>query len=151
LKLFVVDDSERLRQQIIAMLCELQGLEIIGQAQNVSEAFQAICELKPDILTLDIQMLGGSGIELLKRLRLENRYPVVIMLTNYASAPYRKKCLAVGADFFLDKSTEFGKVREIIQRLLERYELVKDQGALQQFNGEAFRIPADGKGLGTDE
>jgi DNA-binding NarL/FixJ family response regulator len=135
MKVFVADDSDRLRKQIVGLLGEVPGVEIVGQAQDPSEAFRAICEFKPDVLTLDIQMIGGSGIDLLKRLKQENPIPVVIMLTNYASAPYRKKCLEAGADFFLDKSTEFCKVREIIQRLLERSEMAGDRRSLEGFSG----------------
>lgn len=120
MKVFVADDSTRLREQIISLLSELNGIEVIGQAQDAMEAFHAICELKPDVVTLDIQMIGGSGIDVLKRIRREDHTPVIIMLTNFSSAPYRRRCMEAGADFFLDKSTEFGKVREIIRGLLER-------------------------------
>jgi DNA-binding NarL/FixJ family response regulator len=130
MKIFVADDSDRVRKQIIGLLSDLQGVEIIGQAQTVTEAFRAICELKPDVLTLDIQMIGGNGIDLLKRLKQEQHIPVVIMLTNYASAPYRKKCLEAGADFFLDKSTECNQVRELIQSLLERFKVAGDLESL---------------------
>ena len=122
MKVFIADDSARLRKQLLGMLSELNGIEIIGQAQEASEALQAICKLKPDVVTLDIQMIGGSGIEVLKQIKQAALAPVVIMLTNRTSLPYRKRCLAAGADFFLDKSTEFGKVREIIQNLFERFD-----------------------------
>jgi DNA-binding NarL/FixJ family response regulator len=121
-KVFIADDSARLREQLLGMLSELNGIEIIGQAQDAAEALQAICKLKPDVVTLDIQMIGGSGIEVLKQIKQAALTPVVIMLTNRTSLPYRKRCLEAGADFFLDKSTEFGKVREIIQNLFERFD-----------------------------
>jgi DNA-binding NarL/FixJ family response regulator len=101
------------------MLSELAGIEIVGQAQDAPEAVRAIRELKPDIVTLDIQLIGGSGIEVLEKIKQEEHAPVVIMLTNLSSLPYRKRCSVAGADFFLDKSTEFGKVRKIIQVLLK--------------------------------
>src|SRR5205085_2622911 len=119
-KIFVADDSAMLREQIIELLTELTQIEIIGQAQDAMEAFHSIHELKPDVVTLDIQMNGGSGIDVLEKIKREDQAPVIIMLTNSTEPPYRKRCIEVGADFFLDKSTEFGKVKEIIQSLLER-------------------------------
>lgn len=115
MKIFVADDSDMLCKQIISLLSELSGIEIVGCAQDAHEAFSAIRELKPNVVTLDIQMIGGSGIEVLEKIKQEKHAPVVIMLTNLASFPYRRRCHEAGADFFLDKSTEFGKVREIIQ------------------------------------
>jgi DNA-binding NarL/FixJ family response regulator len=118
MKLFVADDSAMLREKIIGLLAEVNGIEIIGQAQDAREAFDAIRELKPDVVTLNIEMIGGTGMEVLKGIKHQEPAPVVIMLTNRTSSPYRQKCLEAGADFFLDKSTEFGKVREIVRELL---------------------------------
>ena len=121
MKLFVADNSARLRQQIIDLLSELQGIEFVGQAQDAPEALRAIRELKPDVVTLDIQMSGGSGIDVLKRIKRGDSAPAVIVLTDSVSPPYRKSSREAGADFFLDKSAEFDEVREIVQRLLKRF------------------------------
>jgi DNA-binding NarL/FixJ family response regulator len=121
MKVFVVDNSAILCKQIIGLLTELTGIEIVGQAQVALEALCAIRECKPDVVTLDIQMRGGSGIDVLKKIKQENLAPVVIMLTNSTAPPFRKRCTEAGADFFLDKSTEFGRVKEIVQVLLEQF------------------------------
>jgi DNA-binding NarL/FixJ family response regulator len=121
MRVFVADDSARLRKQIIGLLSELQGIEFVGQAQAAPEALRAIRELKPDVVTLDIQMAGGSGIDVLKQIKRGDSAPVVIVLSNSSSPPYRKSAKDAGADFFLDKSTEFDEVREIIQCLLGRF------------------------------
>jgi DNA-binding NarL/FixJ family response regulator len=121
MKVFVVDNSAILCKQIIELLIELHEIEIVGQAQVALEALCAIRERKPDVVTLDIQMSGGNGIDVLKKIKQENHAPVVIMLTNCTAPPFRRRCTEAGADFFLDKSTEFGKVKEIIQGLLEQF------------------------------
>jgi DNA-binding NarL/FixJ family response regulator len=119
MKVFVADNSVILRKQIIDLLSELHGIEIVGQAQVASEALRAIRELKPDVVTLDIQISGG-GIDALKKIKRDGSAPIVIILTNSTSPPYRKSSMEAGADFFLDKSTEFQEVRGIIQALFER-------------------------------
>lgn len=121
MKVFVAEGSTILREQIIELLSELIGIEIIGQAQGALEACCAVRELKPDVVTLDIRLNRESGIDALRKIKKENHAPIVIMLTNYTSPPYRKRCAEAGADFFLDKSNEFGRVKEIIQSLLERF------------------------------
>jgi DNA-binding NarL/FixJ family response regulator len=121
MKVFVAETSALLRKQLICLLSEWQGIEIVGQAQAVPETLRGIRELKPDVVTLDIQMSGGGGIDMLKQIKRGDSAPVVIILTNTASPPYRKSSTEAGADFFLDKSTEFKEVREIIQRLIRRF------------------------------
>jgi DNA-binding NarL/FixJ family response regulator len=102
------------------LLSQLVGIEIVGEAQYALEAFHAIFELKPDVVILDIHLIGGSGIDVLRRIKRLNAAPIVIMLTNSTTPPYRRKCMRAGADFFLDKSSEFENVRSIIKSLSDR-------------------------------
>jgi DNA-binding NarL/FixJ family response regulator len=98
------------------MLEELAGIEIVGQAENVAEAISAIWKLQPDVVILDILMPGGSGIDVLENIKQDGAGPLVIILTNYPYPVYRQKCLQAGADFFLDKSTEFDQIPELLER-----------------------------------
>ena len=109
-----------LREQVVGLLSQLMGIEIVGQAQYPLEAFQAICSLRPDVVILDIHLIGGSGIDVLQRIKRLDPAPIVIILTNSPTPPYEKKCMMAGADFFLDKSSEFANVKAIIQRLSDR-------------------------------
>lgn len=109
-----------MREQVVDLLSALVGVEIIGQAQYALEAFHAICELKPDVVTLDIHLIGGSGIDVLRRIKRLDAAPIVIMLTNSTTLPYRRKCMRAGADFFLDKSSDFENLRAIIESLSNR-------------------------------
>jgi DNA-binding NarL/FixJ family response regulator len=116
IKVFIADDSLIVREHLVTMLDELAGIEIVGQAENVTEAISAICGLQPDVVILDIRMPGGSGIDVLQRVKQDEPVPVVIILTNYPYPAYRQKCLQAGADFFLDKSTEFDQIPELFER-----------------------------------
>jgi hypothetical protein len=58
-------------------------------------------------------------MEVLEGMREGQLKPVVIILTNYGQAQYRKKCLESGATFFFDKSSEFEKVADVLQRLVK--------------------------------
>lgn len=121
MKIFIADDSPRLCEQMVSLLAKMKGIEVVGQAHDTVEAFDAIRVLNPDVLILDIRMNGGGGINLLEKVKQEMTPTVVIMLTNSVIAPYRKRCLEAGADFFLDKSTELRQALEIIQSLLEQF------------------------------
>jgi DNA-binding NarL/FixJ family response regulator len=116
LKVFIADDSLIVREHLVTMLEELAGIEIVGQAENVAEAISAIRILKPDAVILDIRMPGGSGIDVLQNIKQDDSAVLVIVLTNYPYPVYRQKCLQAGADFFLDKSTEFDQIPELFER-----------------------------------
>jgi DNA-binding NarL/FixJ family response regulator len=121
LKVFIADDSEIIRERLKIMISEIGEVEIIGEADNVSEALNAIQRLKPDVVVLDIRMPGGSGIGLLKNIKNSEPAPMVIMLTDYSYPQYRKKCMDFGAEFFFEKSSEFEKVMEVFKQLIRSY------------------------------
>jgi DNA-binding NarL/FixJ family response regulator len=119
MKVFLVDDSAIVLEKLAAMILSIDGVEIAGQALNASDAIQSIVKLKPDLVILDIRLNGGgSGMDVLKRIKNEIPPPVVIMLTNYPYPQYKKKCQELGAEFFFDKVTEIEKVYDTFKQLL---------------------------------
>ncbi len=119
IKVLLVDDSLIVRERLVAILDELAGIEIVGQAENVSEAINLIKQLQPDVVILDIRMPGGSGIEVLHHIKQRGVGVMVIILTNYSFPEYRQRCLNAGADFFLDKSTEFDQIPALFKEFRE--------------------------------
>lgn len=117
LSILIVDDSQIVRDRLTSMLNELGSVKIIGYADNPLSATEAIVHNKPDVVILDIFLTGGSGIHVLKNIRSRKITSKVIVLTNYAQEQYRKKCFEEGADFFFDKSIEFDRIIDIIQKL----------------------------------
>lgn len=116
IKVFIADDSLIVRERLITMLDEVIGIDIVGQAASVTEAINAIQTLQPDVVILDIRMPGGSGIDVLQTIKQAETAPTVIILTNYPYRGYRQKCLQAGADFFLDKSTEFDQIPTLLEQ-----------------------------------
>lgn len=121
MRVLVAEDSSLLRTQMTSMCSELGGIEVVGQEHDAFAACIAINDLKPDVVILDILMRRGNGIEVLKKIRCGDCFPVVIVLSHNISLPYRKRSRELGAEFFLDKSMEFGTMREIVQRLIQRF------------------------------
>lgn len=117
IKVFIADDSLIVREHLVTLLDELAGVEIVGQAGNVAEAISGIRSLQPDVVILDIRLPDGSGIDVLQNIKQDQPAPVVIILTNYPYPGYRQRCLSAGADFFLDKSTEFDQLPQLFAQL----------------------------------
>ncbi|HEV2355397.1 MAG TPA: response regulator [Puia sp.] len=116
--LLIVDDSpiiiDRLRNMLEGVLLPHQ----LRHAGSYVEALSLLLVKVPDIILLDINLPDKSGIEVLKLVK--SRYPevTVIMITNQSDPSYRSVCAALGAHRFLDKSTEFEGIPDLIASLL---------------------------------
>ena len=119
MKLFIVDDSEIMRDRLTTMFSDIKDVEVVGYAEETIEAIKLIREISPDIVILDIRIPGGSGIDVLENIKKEKNSPIVIVLTNYPYPQYRERCIKLGAEYFFDKSTEFNDVYEVIQLLVK--------------------------------
>jgi DNA-binding NarL/FixJ family response regulator len=120
MRIVLVDDSILIRERLNQMLSELEEIEIVGEEQDEIEAIESIRKLKPDAVILDIRLRKGSGINVMREIKKDEPSPAVIILTNYPNNFYRMKCINAGADFFLDKSTEFEKIPVILKEMASK-------------------------------
>jgi YesN/AraC family two-component response regulator len=125
LKVLIADDSPPVCERLSALISELGGIHLVGQARDGPEALSAIQHLRPDVAILDVRMPGCSGVQILEALKRAGHAPVVIMLTAFPYPQYRKRCLEAGAEYFFDKTTEFCRVSEVLERLRD------ERGGLQ--------------------
>lgn len=120
LRVLIADDSEALCDRLVTMFSEVAGVEIVGLAKDVASGLDAINKLAPDVVILDMQMPGGSGIDVLRALKATQPAAIAIMLTNHPYPQYQQKCLEVGADYFFSKSTDAKRLLEVIGQLANR-------------------------------
>jgi two-component system response regulator DevR len=113
-KIYLVEDSPVLRERMLEMLGAIPNACIVGHASTVNAAVTDIAASPPDMVLLDLGLPDGSGFEVLRELRGRVPQTDFYMLTNYATAPYRKMAQQLGARGFYDKSTEIEKVRELV-------------------------------------
>lgn len=116
MRVFVVEDSQSLRERLIKMITAISGVQVVGYAPEAKGAIEQINSIKPDVVLLDIRLTESSGYQVLKSID-KNEKPIVIVLTNYAFPQYRQKFLEAGADYFFDKSTEFDRVMSVLKDL----------------------------------
>lgn len=121
LNVLLIDDTVLILQRLKSLLSEVKQVSRMEAVTSAEEALVLLDGYQPDILVLDINMPGMSGIEMLRRLNLKNRVrPVVIMLTNNTFAGYRDECMRLGADYFLDKSRDFLMIPSILESIPQR-------------------------------
>lgn len=110
----IVDDSEQIRERLVVLLSESAQIQVVAQAANGPEAMDALQWWQPDAVILDICLPGNSGIEILKAIKARSANITVIMLTNHDNIQYRRQCQQLGADYFLNKTLEFGKIVDVL-------------------------------------
>ena len=120
LMVFLVEDSPTIRARLAATIRGIEGVELVGEAGTVGEAIEGIRSTHPGAVILDLQLEDGSGLDVLKAVYPSAPALHVAVLTNYATDQHRRACMDAGAEFFLDKSSDFPLVREIVQRWTAR-------------------------------
>jgi DNA-binding NarL/FixJ family response regulator len=118
MRVFIADDSKIVVDRLADLLKGVPGVQLVGQASDVPQAIRLILETNPDAAILDLQMPGGTGLDVLRAVRQTHPALCVLICTNFPYPQYREECIAAGANFFLDKSAEFDKIPMIFRKLI---------------------------------
>jgi two-component system chemotaxis response regulator CheB len=143
LRVLIVDDSAVTRRLLSDVLAEDAGIEVIGQASDGILAMQQIARLKPDVVTLDVEMPGMDGMETLRQIRELHSATRVLMLSNLTErgAPVTLKALMNGASDYCPKpvrSRSATESREYLRReLLPRVRQFSKRGVSRSNPREA--------------
>lgn len=119
IKVFLADDSDPICDRVAAMLGEA-GMAVVGRGQTPQACFDGILASQPDVVVLDVQLDGGSGMEVLQTVRLAAPGVAFVVFSNNSDPAYRQRYLAQGALQFIDKSSEFGHLSLAVARAAER-------------------------------
>jgi DNA-binding NarL/FixJ family response regulator len=110
---FIAEDSPVVRQRLGAMMREIPGVSVVGEAQRAAEAIDGILRSRPTWVLLDIHLGDSNGLEVLRSLAGRIPGTSFIVLTAYDTPQYRRACIQAGASHFFDK-TQVTAVREIV-------------------------------------
>lgn len=114
MNVFIVEDSEIVREHMQTMLSAIPGVSVVGYAADELGAIKCINKLLPDVVTLDLRLQPGSGISVLENIKKQHPEIKVIVLTNYTDEFYANSCKKAGADYFFDKTFQFSRVRSAL-------------------------------------
>jgi two-component system LytT family response regulator len=116
MKALLIDDERLARQELRRLLSVHPDIEVVGEAANANQARERMAALTPDLLFLDVQMPGETGMELLDS--LEPPAPQVIFTTAFDE--FAAKAFALNAVDYLLKPVDPVRLSESIQRLGRR-------------------------------
>ncbi|HEB63464.1 MAG TPA: chemotaxis response regulator protein-glutamate methylesterase [Gammaproteobacteria bacterium] len=119
-RVLVVDDSGFFRRRIIEILNADSYIEVIGQASNGKEAVKLVTSLKPDLVTMDVEMPVMNGIEAVRRIMKVNPVPILMLSTHTTEgAQSTLDALEAGAVDFISKTFEKeNSLPEVAYRML---------------------------------
>lgn len=121
LRLVIVDDEALAIDRLEELLGDIDGVELVGTANTADQARECIEQLRPDLVLLDIQMPGRSGMALAADLPLAER-PEIIFVTAFEH--FAPDAFSVDAADYLLKPVRFDRLRQAIVRAQRRIDLV---------------------------
>ena len=119
-RILVIDDSAFSRRTIVKLLEEIPGVEVVGYAVNGEEGLKKAIELKPDLITMDLEMPGMDGFTLLRIIMTACPVPVIVV-SSHSGDDRVFKAMELGAVDFVSKparslSDELLGIREELQQ-----------------------------------
>jgi DNA-binding NarL/FixJ family response regulator len=133
ISVLIADDSALMQERLKILLETIPGISVVAQTGDVASTEAAIQQLSPAVVILDLH-LPGNGLKALEQIKAGPEPPVVIVFTAFSTSMHREKCLASGADYFFDKTTELKQFQATIRA-------IANQGSGQ--NQGSGRIPDD--------
>jgi NarL family two-component system response regulator LiaR len=117
IRVLVVDDHAVVRMGIRALLAEIEGIEVIGEARDGQEAVAQADALSPDVILMDLVMPGVDGIEATRQIAADEAGPPILVLTSFAGDDKVFPAIKAGALGYLLKDSEPADLVEAIQQV----------------------------------
>jgi two-component system, LytTR family, response regulator len=155
LRVLIVDDELLARQRLEDLLHQESGVEIVGTADNGDAAIEAIRDWKPDLLFLDVQMPGKTGLDVVREIGAE-AMPATIFVTAYDQ--YALKAFELSAVDYLVKPFDDERFEQAFRRArrmidLEEVGRLRSQllAVLQGGGPASASVPASADGAGRSD
>lgn len=117
LRVLLVEDSKLLAERLLELLATIPNTNTLGVVATEKDAIIAVRDMLPDVLILDLHLKQGTGFGVLRAMHSLEKYPTVVVLTNYALSQYRTQAKTLGAQYFLDKSCEFDRLPDVMREI----------------------------------
>ncbi len=119
LRVLIADDHTVVRQGIRGVLEEVEGLEVVAEAGDGDEALALVKELEPDVVVLDVNMPGKTGLEVAKALRDDGASVRILILSMHDDPEYVLQAVRVGADGYVLKDVSPAELRDAVRAVHE--------------------------------
>lgn len=114
----IVDDHPVVRQGLAQLINQEQDLEVRGHAEDAYQAMQAIKEVRPDMVIVDISLKDTSGMDLIKDMKIQYPSLPILILSMHDESLYAERALRAGARGYIMKHEATERVITAIRRVL---------------------------------
>jgi len=141
----IVDDHQLIREALKVILNEDPAIQVFGEACNGAEAVEQALALQPDVVLMDVQMPGMSGIEAAARIKSQLPFTQVVMLTMHSTANYVVEAVRAGAVGYVLKDASKELLCETLKNASAGHILIKSEVLRQALTG-LVRLPHSPRG-----
>jgi DNA-binding NarL/FixJ family response regulator len=114
----IIEDSALLRDMLSDVLSSVERIAVVAEAEDQVRGLHLAEVHRPNVVIIDLELAGGSGIGVLAALRSDRtRYgdPKAVVFTNHGSSTLRRRCESLGVDGFFDKSYQLDDLLDYVQ------------------------------------
>jgi DNA-binding NarL/FixJ family response regulator len=148
-QVYLVDDHPIVRQGLIKLIEQEEGLEVCGESGTVSDALEALKKLGPDVVLVDISLEDSNGLELIKLVDDLGLQIPMLVLSMHDESLYAEHALRAGASGYVMKQAASSTLIQAIEKVLDG-EIYVSKFMSSQMLKMAFRNGGEDTRTGTE-
>jgi len=117
IRVLIIDDHPAVREGLAARIARRLDMEVCGEAADVDEAMEAIARTQPDVAIVDISLKTGNGLDLIKRVRAENKDVRILVWSMYDASLYAERAFCAGANGYITKEEATDRIIAAIREV----------------------------------
>ena len=125
LRVLVADDSEIVRRGICQILQSQLDIEVVCEAANGADAVRKVREHRPHVVLMDITMPVMNGFEAARRIKHEFPSTLILVVSQFDSAPFAREAIAAGASAYIVKSNASAELIPILRKTVSQNSTTK--------------------------
>ncbi|MDH3389620.1 MAG: response regulator transcription factor [Gammaproteobacteria bacterium] len=117
-KILIVDDHPLVRAGFAQLIGDCPDLEVCAEAADMSEALKQVDATDPDLAIIDLSLAGGSGLDLIERIKSRNSKLLMLVASMHDETLYAERVLAAGARGYINKQEAQDRIIHAIRQVL---------------------------------